>query len=184
MEVILWCIRKCTCQQYWEKCSDAKPIIQMQNSPGRLKNWPSQQNYSSTEHGIFLKYVFLNLFKLQEMFKWLRCKSIVCRSIQQLLAQSWATQGKGYLEHSKVCQWNISKYSMNELVYRKSKSLVEIATNLSVKQKLKQRGTAGQATRVQQPNASDTFGWYQTAGCTGIFWAGAIKQCSCNPPLK
>lgn len=47
---------------------------------------------------------------------------------------------------------------MNELVYRKSQSLVEIAANLSLKQKPKQRATAGQATRVQQPNASDTFG--------------------------
>lgn len=119
-------------------------------------------------------------------FKWLRRKSIVCGSIQQLLAQSWTTHDRGYLEHAEYAssQWNISKYSLNELVYRKSQSLVEIATNLSVKQKPKQRATAGQATRVRQPNASDTFGWYQTAGCAEILWAGAIKQCSCNPPLK
>lgn len=53
---------------------------------------------------------------------------------------------------------------MNEPASRKSQSPVEIAANLSTKQKPKQRATAGQATRARRPNASDTFGWYQTAG--------------------
>lgn len=185
MEAILWSNKKCTFQWYWEKCSDAQPIIQMQNSPGKLKNWPSHQNYASTEYGIFFfRCVFLNLFKRYDTR--LSGKSIVCGSIQQLLAQSWATHDRGYLEHAEYAssQWNISKYSLNELVYRKSQSLVDIATNLSVKQKPKQRATAGQAIRLRQPNAWDTFGWYQTTGCAEILWAGAIKQCSCNPPLK
>lgn len=51
---------------------------------------------------------------------------------------------------------------MNALASRKSQSPAEIAANLSMKQKPKQRATAGYATRARRPNASDTFGWYQT----------------------
>lgn len=67
-------------------------------------------------------------------------------------------------EECASSHWNISKYSMNEPASRKSQSPVEIAANLSMKQKPKQRATAGQATRARRPNASDTFGWYQTTG--------------------